>query len=735
MLGSEKFWCLGLLFMAVGCTGAGRYPTSWRDRSPSYPRPQPLQLGNHLDKESVDFYLNRYATDHAQSLSEQWLVQYLRAQNWAQSKPEVACALYAQLSKDTQFPLAPLAQLRAIDVCPIGYSQMSDEGPIASSGDLPWLAEYANAVALRQAHLKNDREKIMILSFQTAQSAPVKAEKVRLMQDALGLAKDLERRDLVANYRQHLLRLSPSLDPNPKDLLWPAVADDFRERRELSQARRYYRKILRHDGFSPDEKIKAWHGIRTCYKLERERNKYVWATEQLLSFVDRIYKKDPSPPQNEKNSFDTHILLARTYWTEGRVGDAEKILTQLETKLEKKMSMAASYWLRARIAEESGDYLAALGWLERASQAARNDRDLQEKILWTKAWNLRKVSRNEGAAEVLDSLAKQTKSPYNRYQYLFWRAKILGAMGDKSSAERIFERLIQQDSVGYYGLLAHRELKRTLSPTRPQKSWDDVSVLNTVSQNIASSSDGVYLDWLIATNEKVLARQLLDQISQRYQTQADVSLAEWTELFGYYAKAGSYLDLFTQLGRLPAQTREELLAKAPHLLFPRPYESFVNSATNRFGLSSELIYAIMRQESAFNPRARSHADAFGLMQLLPSVAKVSAQKNRIPLRQDDELFEPHINIPIGSAYLSELWEKSNGGLILTVASYNASESAIQSWLATRYRGDSLEFIEDIPYDETRNYVKLVLRNLIFYQRLTASQPLPFPEWCLEIRQE
>jgi soluble lytic murein transglycosylase len=143
----------------------------------------------------------------------------------------------------------------------------------------------------------------------------------------------------------------------------------------------------------------------------------------------------------------------------------------------------------------------------------------------------------------------------------------------------------------------------------------------------------------------------------------------------------------------------------------------------------------MRQESAFNPLARSSADAFGLMQLLPRVAKSSALKNNIPLNQDADLFKPHVNIPLGSAHLSDLWEKYNGQFILAVASYNASEKAIQNWLSTRYRGDSLEFIEDIPYEETRSYVKLVMRNLVFYQRIYATEPIPFPEWCLEIIQD
>ena len=141
----------------------------------------------------------------------------------------------------------------------------------------------------------------------------------------------------------------------------------------------------------------------------------------------------------------------------------------------------------------------------------------------------------------------------------------------------------------------------------------------------------------------------------------------------------------------------------------------------------------MRQESAFNPDARSHMDAFGLMQLIPQVAKASARANAINYKKPEDLYKPHINIPLGSAHLRKLWDHYNGQLVLTVASYNASQKAIAGWLKTRFRGDSLEFIEDIPYEETRNYVKLVLRNMITYQAISSSKNgVEFPEWALRI---
>ena len=144
----------------------------------------------------------------------------------------------------------------------------------------------------------------------------------------------------------------------------------------------------------------------------------------------------------------------------------------------------------------------------------------------------------------------------------------------------------------------------------------------------------------------------------------------------------------------------------------------------------------MRQESAFNPKARSHADAFGLMQLIPEMAKRAARYANIRFKRHRELYDPETNIMLGSAFLKNLLGKNNNNFLVTVASYNASEKAIKNWVRTRYTGDPLEFIEDIPYSETQGYIKLVLRNLVFYQRLNSDgKAIYFPEWCLQSLQD
>ena len=162
----------------------------------------------------------------------------------------------------------------------------------------------------------------------------------------------------------------------------------------------------------------------------------------------------------------------------------------------------------------------------------------------------------------------------------------------------------------------------------------------------------------------------------------------------------------------------EVFFNYPELLFPQPYKDQVKEMASKTNLPASLIYSIMKQESAFNEKARSGADAMGLMQVIPTLARHLSRKFEIPFKKNDDLFDPSINIQIGSYELMEQVKRQNGQLTYVAAAYNAGPNALSSWLKNRKREDVLEFIEDIPYDETRTYVKLIARNKAFYERIS-----------------
>ncbi|NQD94231.1 transglycosylase SLT domain-containing protein [Pseudomonas sp. CrR25] len=158
--------------------------------------------------------------------------------------------------------------------------------------------------------------------------------------------------------------------------------------------------------------------------------------------------------------------------------------------------------------------------------------------------------------------------------------------------------------------------------------------------------------------------------------------------------------------------------------FPMAHRSSLTSEAKKRGLHSSWVFAITRQESAFMADAKSPVGAMGLMQLMPATAKETARRFGIPLSSPQLAYRPEVNIQLGAAYLSQIYGQFNGNRVLASAAYNAGPGRVRQWL----RGaDHLPFdvwIENIPFDETRQYVQNVLSYSVIYgQKLNAPQPL------------
>lgn len=143
-----------------------------------------------------------------------------------------------------------------------------------------------------------------------------------------------------------------------------------------------------------------------------------------------------------------------------------------------------------------------------------------------------------------------------------------------------------------------------------------------------------------------------------------------------------------------------------HLRYPSAFSEHVESHAASLDMPTFWIYGVMRQESRFEPTALSHANAHGLMQILPATAKQTAERFNLDYSNKDDLFEPETNIAIGTQYLRQLYEQFQHPVFATAA-YNAGPSRVRVW-RERFPNEMSVWIESIPFDETRNYVKFVL---------------------------
>ena len=153
------------------------------------------------------------------------------------------------------------------------------------------------------------------------------------------------------------------------------------------------------------------------------------------------------------------------------------------------------------------------------------------------------------------------------------------------------------------------------------------------------------------------------------------------------------------------------------ILFPQNYWTDIKADAERNGLDPYMVASLIRQETEFNPAAISNKSAYGLMQLLPSVGRSLAREEGIRHFQTTELLNPSTNIRLGTLYLKQTLEKFGGQAEYAFAAYNAGDDRVVDWQSIgNYHGID-EFVESIPFTETREYVQAILRNEQIYREL------------------
>jgi soluble lytic murein transglycosylase len=731
---------LGFLLAAVlapigisACSSTGKNRHSSKSDFPLPPATVNLDLTSDLDLERA---LNKDSSE-----GMRYWVRYRQASLWSKLNPAKACSVWLELgatpsTREPRFPLQAIARMRALETCPKDLPVEQDEALMTffsahlNSSPEGWLRELASRASLRRAILREDRTQELRFSMEVATFEVLQDEQIRLVERARALAREIGDSASEEAATRQLERTTPRSIASPLPEQFFAVATDFRKAREFAKAREYYQLVVdaKNEIISDFDRLRALDGIRMTFKLELKTEQFIQGTREYSNFArQKLFI-------NHTGKYvETRIALARALWTVGSPSEAEQILGKLESEVGGKYSLDESMFIRARIAEEGGHLDKAIQILGRliehhTSSKPISDRSLKRKIAWYHAWILRKSGALKEASERLSQLVlEEDETPSIAARNHFWLGRTFKDLGDSDAANTQFSWLIANDPLGYYGILAHRELGRllpTISPTYELKTRSTTDIL--------SAHERATFEWLVAVNETDLGRRFLDQLANG--RRSGFTTEQTLEYLQLYARAGSYQALFARLSDLSPEIRQQILDKRPDLLFPRPWQSTVNRTAEKFDVKPELIFSIMRQESSFNPTARSSADALGLMQLIPEVARTAADGTDIAFHGVEDLYLPETNIALGSSHLRQLLNRWDGAFIPLVASYNASERAVQGWLRSRAYHDPLQFIEDIPYEETKGYVKLVMRNFVFYSRFksttNAINAIPFPEWCL-----
>jgi soluble lytic murein transglycosylase len=156
------------------------------------------------------------------------------------------------------------------------------------------------------------------------------------------------------------------------------------------------------------------------------------------------------------------------------------------------------------------------------------------------------------------------------------------------------------------------------------------------------------------------------------------------------------------------------------ILFPEPWWATIKAESAKNNLDPYLVVSLIRQESEFNPSVISYANAYGLMQLLPSTGKAMAREEGISHFQTFQLLDPEMNIRLGTRFLRQMLDKVGGVQEYALAAYNAGDERVVDWQAAGPYSGIDEFVESIPFTQTREYVEAILRNEEMYKAIDES---------------
>jgi soluble lytic murein transglycosylase len=309
------------------------------------------------------------------------------------------------------------------------------------------------------------------------------------------------------------------------------------------------------------------------------------------------------------------------------------------------------------------------------------------------------------AAKAVAAMPEPLRSQ-SRWRY--WSARANEQLGNKDAALAAYRLVLPTDN--WYAIHAAARLDARYTPTLEPLGIDDAEISLVASEpafmrihelRLANMPAEAAVEWRAAYDELTSARQV--------------------QAVGLAARWGWHMQAIAAAARLGLFNDYELL-------YPRPYDYDVHAAAKRTRLDVDLIYAIIRQESLYEPTAGSSAGAVGLMQLLPATARITARRAGLPVPTRAQLEVPAINIPLGAEYLADLLARFGGDTALATGSYNAGPNAVGRWLPDAQK-DLDVWVENIPYNETRTYVQRVAWHALVFRWLEDRKPRDVAQWA------
>jgi len=319
----------------------------------------------------------------------------------------------------------------------------------------------------------------------------------------------------------------------------------------------------------------------------------------------------------------------------------------------------------------------------------------------------------------------------------YWLAYGHQRIDKPTDARKLWEQLIERHPLSFYGIMASKSLQASHPESTKVSFYKGVHQSQPVELQIKDIDPTVWEAWkrlrawarldaknFLASEIRGFQKNFIPGIVSRLPNNKKTVVESDAYLLtaALIGEEENYIESFRVIYSALESQKVQFNRFLLEILYPKPYYVELQKVLKNAKVDPLVVLSLIRQESVFNPEARSRVGARGLMQLMPTTARQMRRSVR-----DKHLVIPTTNLEIGSKYFQQLHRRYDGNLVYVLAAYNAGEARVERWKGLYFIGDEmLPNVESIPFLETRNYVKLIFRNLFFYKTLEGSKDLTDP---------
>ena len=343
---------------------------------------------------------------------------------------------------------------------------------------------------------------------------------------------------------------------------------------------------------------------------------------------------------------------------------------------------------------------------------------------WHAAWLNYRLRRYPDAAKLMDEQIVNYPAGTEIPGALYWRGRMYEDVEHDFGQAINYYKVLNANYVNsYYAMLGRQRLDILGNRATP--------VAAPALASVRDVNDPHLIDALPENDIHLIKARLLANAALNEYIRPEIQLSETSAEWGALAEAEIYESFGEDTRALQAMKHSGLpffslpVSEVPsvywQLEFPRPYWDEIVSDSKENGVDPFLTASLIRQESEFNPNVISKANAWGLMQLLPSTGKALAKKRGERHFSANELLNPSTNLALGTEDLRRSIDRYGGQVEYALAAYNAGDTPVRQWIALNDYKDIPEWVESIPYSETREYVQGILRNREMYRAIYGGK--------------